>query len=311
MKKVFRPQLHPLSQSHELKTLVENRTVYSLNHCELNVFETHQQSDKVKLCFNSLTYTAMLRGKKVMHLFGTEHFEYLPGESVIVPENEEMIIDFPDANLEKPTQCIALAIDREKIKETLDLMNEKYAKTEKNDIWHIDSEQFHLKNTFELTNIIDRLMYVSKEDNRAKDIFANLAIQELLVRLMQTQARNLFFDNYLNYIHSHRLAYVVQHIRENLTENLTIEKLSDLACMSKPHFFRSFKRELGISPVDFITQERIGMAKKLLKDVSISITDVCFKTGFNNLNYFCTLFKKWEGITPKAFQMSQTIDFLK
>jgi AraC-like DNA-binding protein len=302
MEKSFRPRPQALTAENELKTLVENRTVYALNHCELNIFETHQQSEKVKLCFNSLTFTAMLRGKKIMHLFGNKQFDYLPGESVIVPDYEEMIIDFPEATAEKPTQCIALAIDNEKIKETVGMLNERFAKVESGDSWHIDPTQFHLKNTEELTSTIDRLVHVSQEDNRAKDIFANLTLQELLIRLMQTQARNLIFDNYLKYINTHRFAYVVQYIREHLTEALNVDRLSDLACMSKPHFFRSFKREFGISPVEYIIQERLKIAKKHLANPMVSITEACFRAGFNNLNYFCTLFKKYEGITPKSFK---------
>src|ERR1700742_3529626 len=94
----FRPYLLPLQPERDLKTMVENRSVYTLKHFELNVFETRQQSEKVSLVFNDMVLTTMLRGKKVMHLFGSEHFDYLPGESVIVPGNEEMVIDFPEAD---------------------------------------------------------------------------------------------------------------------------------------------------------------------------------------------------------------------
>ncbi|MBC8112237.1 MAG: AraC family transcriptional regulator [Verrucomicrobia bacterium] len=302
IQKAFLPQLPTLTGERDLQTLVENRTVFAMNYCEMNLFETQQRSEKVSLRFNSLTFTAMLRGKKVMHLFGTNHFEYLPGESVIVPESEEMVIDFPDASALKPTQCLALAIDREKIKETIDLLNEDFAKTEKNDVWQLHPEHFHLKNSSELTDTIDRLVQISQENNKAKDIFANMALQELLIRLMQTQARNLIFDNYLQYMNSHRFAYVVKFIREHLTENVTIDKLSDLACMSKAHFFRNFKREFGISPVVFIIQERLKLAKKYLSEPVLSITEAGFRAGFNNLNYFCTIFKKYEGITPKLYK---------
>lgn len=286
----------------ELNTLVENRTVYTLENFELNIFETHQKSEDVRLKFNNLVLTSMFRGKKVMRLFDENGFDYLPGESVIVPENEEMRIDFPEATFENPTQCLALAIDREKIKETVDLLNEKFAKTEKNEVWQIDLETFHIKNSLEISSTIDRLVNVSRENNKAKDLFADFTLNELLIRLMQTQARCLIFDNYHKYQGNNRFAYIIHYIKEHLTEKLSIDKLSDLACMSKPNFFRQFKKEFGLTPIDYINQERLLFAKKILADPRQSIADACFKAGFNNLNYFFILFKKQEGITPNTFK---------
>jgi AraC-like DNA-binding protein len=244
----------------------------------------------------------MLQGKKVMHLFGDTHFDYHPGESVVVPASETMLIDFPEASKSTPTQCIALAIDKEKIKEILEILNEKFAKVESKDSWQINAEQFHLQNTRELTGTINRLVHISKEDNLAKDIFANMALQELLIRLMQTQARKTICSTYQQYSTSSRFAYVVEYIHNHLNDNLTVKMLSGLACMSEPHFYRSFKRELGIAPTEYILQEKIKLAKKLLRTTNKTITDICFQSGFNSLNYFCSLFKKMEQVTPKQYQ---------
>jgi AraC-like DNA-binding protein len=302
MNRLFKPSPVALKPLAELQTLVENRSVYTLSQCELNVFETHQRSEQVRLCFSDMTLTTMLRGKKVMHLFGSEHFDYLPGESVIVPQNEEMIIDFPEASQLNPTQCIALAVSGETLKETLDLLNDRFPKAEDRDEWRIDMSSFHLRNTLEITNAIDRLVHVSRENISAKEVLASFTLKELLIRLMQTQARHLILDNYKRYVNNHRFAYIAAYIRENLAESLSVDKLSDLACMSKPNFFRYFKREFGLTPVEFIIQERLREAKKHLADPLVPIAEVCFRAGFANPNYFFRLFRKYEGTTPKAFR---------
>ena len=92
-----------LTNERHLKTLVENRTTYSHNQFELNVFETHLMAHQVELEFNDFVLTSMFRGKKVMHL-DKGSFDYLPGESVVIAPGEKMVIDFPEACPDNPTQ---------------------------------------------------------------------------------------------------------------------------------------------------------------------------------------------------------------
>lgn len=46
-----------------------------------------------------------------MHIDDQEGFEFLPGESLIVPAKKELLIDFPEASIENTTQCIVLTVD--------------------------------------------------------------------------------------------------------------------------------------------------------------------------------------------------------
>jgi len=293
----------PLTDERSLFTLVENRTAFTMEHCQLNVFETHRHAEKVNLVFGDLVLTSMLRGKKVMHLFGNPGFEYLPGESVIVPPNEVMRIDFPEAKLENPTQCIALAISGQQIQETINLLNERSPLMETNQGWQIDQQTFHLVNNLDLTDIINRIVRLSiKDHSREKDALSGLALRELLIRLMQTQAREMIERNYKQLASGNRFAHVVQYIKQNLRERITLDMLHEKACMSRANFFRKFKEAYGISPNDYITQERIKQAKEYLKNPYASITDVCFKAGFQNINHFIRTFRKETGVTPKAFQ---------
>jgi AraC family transcriptional regulator len=287
-------------------TLVENRSAYTMESCELNVFETHQAAEQVSLVFNDLVLTSMLRGKKVMHLFNKEGFDYLPGESVIVPPNEVMKIDFPEADRDNPTQCIALAISQEQIQTTVGLLNDRCPKVERNAQWKIDQEMFHLVNNQELADIINRFIRISINDNtKEKDILAGLALRELLVRLMQTQARQLLEANYKSMATHNRFAHIIQYIKESIREKIDVEKLSDKACMSRASFFRKFKEEFGYSPADYILKERIRLAKEYLRNPINSVTQSCYMAGFHNLNYFIRAFKKEVGTTPKTFQQQK------
>ncbi|MDI1317178.1 AraC family transcriptional regulator [Flavobacterium sp.] len=291
-----------LSTEKSLKTLVENRTVYSLNNCELNLFETYQESQLVPLKFNDLVVTSMLRGKKVMHLFDEPGFDYLPGETVVIPSNVEMKIDFPEATKHNPTQCLALAIDQYKITDTLNFLNERYPKEGTDMYWQLNYQNYFFYNNVDLAATINKLIKECMSTSITKDALADLTLQELLIRIIQTQTIKSIDDNILNNP-SNPITEVVEYIRQNLKENINLKNLSDKACMSTTSFYRFFKRELGMSPIEFVLSEKIKCAKKLLRNPAIQINEVCYLSGFEDANYFTRLFKKYEGITPKQYQL--------
>lgn len=293
-----------LSTEKELKTLVENRTSYTLEQCELNVFETHTTSFRVPLTFNDLVVTSMMRGKKVMHLFDHSGFDYLPGESVIVPPKVTMNIDFPEANHYNPTQCIALAIDNFHIQQTLHDLNERYPKSLSGQSWQLNYDQFHFYNNEEIAQLINKLIHVCSSQMRDKDVLADLALKELVVRVIQTQ--HLHANDHGSFNNSNPLSYIIGYINSNINQKIQIAELSDKACMSKATFYRIFKREFGMSPLDYILREKINRAKHLLLNTNQKVISISYELGFTDVNYFIRYFKKSEGITPAQYRLARS-----
>lgn len=291
-----------LTSEKSLKTLVENRTAYTLEKCELNVFETHQASALVPLAFNDFVVTSMLRGKKIMHLYDAAGFDYLPGETVLVPAGVTMNIDFPEASRENPTQCIALAIDHQKIETTLGFLNERYPRMG-DDFWTIHKNNYHFQNSLEVASLLNKIISVCASNMPLKDILADISLQELIINIVQLQNRATLDNPNLTHTNSHPLSYITGFIQSHITEDIKLEVLSEKACMSKSTFYRSFKREYGISPLEYILSEKIKRAKILLSDTNISIKSVSIDCGFNDVNYFIRLFKKMEEITPRQYQL--------
>lgn len=287
-----------LTQIASLKTLVENRTIFNLKHCELNLFETYHRAEKVTLTFNDVVLTSMLRGKKVMHLYNDNPFDYLPGETVILPQSTEMKIDFPEASLQDPTQCLALEIDREKINQLISLLNERYPKEDHTE-WHLNFENYFLMNNDAVAATLNKMMQVCMSEQRNKDILADLSLQELIIHLIQLQKiAELDSAPSKNGI----LPHLIQYIREHLQQKIDLKNLSELACMSGSTFYRYVKKATGLSPQELILRERIKYAKSLLTKSDLLITEVAYDAGFEDPNYFTRAFKKTEGLTPKQYQ---------
>ncbi|MGG4046248.1 AraC family transcriptional regulator [Paenibacillus favisporus] len=95
---------------------------------------------------------------------------------------------------------------------------------------------------------------------------------------------------------------VVEYIDRNAHEDIKLEHICAISNMSKPTICRLFKEWTGKTFNRYLVDLRISNALVLLQRPSMSITDVCYATGFNELAYFCRIFKKYTGISPNQFR---------
>jgi AraC-like DNA-binding protein len=295
-------------KNRRLTTLVENRTTYSANFAELNIYETYQEADQVALCFDFPVIASMLTGKKVMHIEGFNPFEFVPGESVVMPSNKEMVIDFPIATENDPTQCLALGIDTNKIGEVVNQFNSFTAIERENNDWTIDTDVSHLIHNTDVDVLVGRLVKTFTNGMNSKDMLLDLMVQELIVRLLQTKAKSILLNDLDGLFNDTRIGTAIQYIKQNLTnKDLTVELLAKKVCMSTSHFHKKFKNTLGVSPIDYINSEKIKFSKKLIKESKdMRMSEIAFHSGFNNVSYFNRQFKKHEMMTPQQFKLSIT-----
>ncbi|MEJ9217836.1 helix-turn-helix domain-containing protein [Paenibacillus glucanolyticus] len=102
----------------------------------------------------------------------------------------------------------------------------------------------------------------------------------------------------------------VQYIHDHYDQPLWLEELCARTMMSRTSFCRRFKEVTGRTFSQYLANYRIRMAMRLLTEPELTITDVCFKVGFNELSYFCRIFKKYTGTTPAYYKKNafKTVD---
>jgi len=99
-----------------------------------------------------------------------------------------------------------------------------------------------------------------------------------------------------------RIAKTVLNIRKHLNEAIELEKLAEISCLSKDHFIRLFKKELGTTPLQYINQKKIEKAQLLLITEELAVKEIAFQLAFDDYSYFNRLFKKTTGVTPQEYR---------
>lgn len=103
---------------------------------------------------------------------------------------------------------------------------------------------------------------------------------------------------------SNRVKLMIQYIRAHYMEEISLEDIAASANISKNTAMRYFGANIGISPVDYLIRYRIGISCKLLKETSDKISNIADCVGYENTSYFCRLFRKYVGVSPKEYRES-------
>ena len=99
-----------------------------------------------------------------------------------------------------------------------------------------------------------------------------------------------------------RILTMMAFIQENFAEKLTLEEIADSAAVSTRECLRCFRAAIHQSPMEYLIEYRVQMAKKLLDTTDLSITDIALRCGFNSNSYFTKLFHRSCGKTPNAYR---------
>lgn len=101
-----------------------------------------------------------------------------------------------------------------------------------------------------------------------------------------------------------RMSLIYNYIMENFQNKITLGELATLINVSPATFNRLFKKTMNKNLSDFMVEVRIGHACKLLMDTDLSISEICYLSGYNYMTHFNNQFKQLMGKTPREYRSS-------
>ncbi len=144
-----------------------------------------------------------------------------------------------------------------------------------------------------------RTLMHSDKSNTVKDCLFTSLIYELFARLVQSgntylpqkaKVKPEFYD-------------VLAHISANIGTKLRLQDLAEIAHLSADRFSHLFKEITGMSPVEYIINERINKACELLVNTSLSTTKIASECGFCTSSYFTQKFSQYMKVTPTEYRL--------
>lgn len=99
-----------------------------------------------------------------------------------------------------------------------------------------------------------------------------------------------------------RIWFALKYIEENYREPISLERLAQEAGYSLSYFESKFLKEMGITLKSYVNKYKVEKAKELLVTTDEPITDLAYRMGWSSSNYFCTVFKKYAGVSPLQYR---------
>jgi AraC-like DNA-binding protein len=173
--------------------------------------------------------------------------------------------------------------------------------------WQSFGEKFlslpELKKLQEFTKLSERGLYIKDPVRSRISQLMKLNILSHSDSIEPLASSGIY--NEFDEIDGKKLADVYRFTMNEYHRKIQLDEVADIANMTTNSFCRYFKKRTRKSYIDFLTEIRIGQARKLLQQNDLSISQICFEVGFNNLSNFNRKFRELCEITPTEFRRSQ------
>ena len=161
---------------------------------------------------------------------------------------------------------------------------------------------------FSLNTIIAIRPFLNSLSHENQNFYAVIHFISLLFELARSNEMNTLASSSFAHtdteptMESRRVKKVHDYLMVHYADKINLSQIASLVSMSEVSFSRFFKLRTGKCFSDYLIEIRIGSAIRLLVDSTQSISEICFKCGFNNISNFNRIFKRWKGCTPKEFR---------
>lgn len=158
------------------------------------------------------------------------------------------------------------------------------------------------------SSLIDSIFSIYKETRKGhvKDAYYASALgYRFLMELIRFTKTNTNYD-----VMPATIKKAIKYMEDHSYKDLSVEEISEEINLSRYYFSKIFKKQLNVTPMQYLTQLRIKKATYLLMQTNKTINEIAMEVGFKNGNYFNKVFKKTLGVSAGEFRKDQSHNFM-
>ena len=157
--------------------------------------------------------------------------------------------------------------------------------------------------SMEISSCLRNILREMELKNTGYEDICQAYMEILIIRLMRNTALAVLTSPQV-IPDNRQCAAVKRYIDLHFKESLTLDQLAEQAHMSKYYLSHAFKREYGVSPINYMTHKRIEESKYLLAETDLSLSQIAHLLGFSSLSYFSQVFRRTQSVTPLEYRHS-------
>ncbi|MEG0354889.1 MAG: AraC family transcriptional regulator [Lachnospiraceae bacterium] len=157
-----------------------------------------------------------------------------------------------------------------------------------------------MSNPIRVNELFSELWKLAQKGSAVHDVKISNVMENIFAEVLIDRINPRKWSQYSQ--HEEAMLRIVEYMRQNYFESVTVEKLAASLPMSKYYFIRAFKAINGVTPHEYLKCIRINESKKFLKNTNLSMNQISDKVGYSNVNIFIKNFKQSVGVTPLKYR---------